>query len=110
MRVPLGEGIVLRTAAPGRGPRRCTATQSRPKHGRLTPTSLKASCCAPARAAGRLSTADRADPTPSEIRTWARNNNMHIPERGPIPTAVRQEWERSTAIQDPDINPPEVLG
>jgi hypothetical protein len=30
-----------------------------------------------------------------EIRRWARSVGMAVPDRGPIPAAVRQAWERS---------------
>jgi ERCC4-type nuclease len=46
-------------------------------------------------------TADRSGPTSAQIRTWARNNNIDIPGRGPIPTSVRRAWERSTSAQTP---------
>jgi hypothetical protein len=54
-------------------------------------------------------TVDRSGPTPAEIRTWARNTGIDIPERGPIPTSVRHAWERSTSAQVPEITQPGVL-
>jgi hypothetical protein len=60
--------------------------------------------------AAKPETVGRAGPAPAEIRTWARNNCIDVPERGPIPTSIRQAWERSTAAQPPDVSPPDVLG
>jgi hypothetical protein len=55
-------------------------------------------------------TVDRSGSTPAQIRIWARNNGIDIPERGPIPTSIRRAWEGSTAAEGPDISPPGVLG
>jgi hypothetical protein len=41
-------------------------------------------------------TAKRSGPNPAEIRTWARDNGIDIPDRGPIPVRVRRQWERAT--------------
>jgi ERCC4-type nuclease len=35
-------------------------------------------------------------PSPAEIRDWARRNAIDVPDRGRIPTSIRQAWERST--------------
>lgn len=40
-------------------------------------------------------------PPPAEIRDWARNNGIDVPDRGRIPAAIRQAWERSTSPPDP---------
>jgi ERCC4-type nuclease len=40
-------------------------------------------------------------PSPAQIRDWARHNGMDVPDRGRIPTSIRQAWERSTSPPDP---------
>jgi hypothetical protein len=40
--------------------------------------------------------AKRSGPKPAEIRTWAKENGIDIPARGPIPVRVRRQWERAT--------------
>ena len=40
-------------------------------------------------------------PSPAEIRNWAHQNGMDIPDRGRIPASIRQAWERSTSPLDP---------
>lgn len=42
----------------------------------------------------------KAGPSPAEIRAWARHNGLDVPDRGRIPAAVRQAWERSTRPAD----------
>ena len=48
--------------------------------------------------------------TPAQIRIWARDNGIDIPERGPIPISIRRAWELSTAVDGPGVSPPDVLG
>lgn len=38
-----------------------------------------------------------AGPTAAEIRAWARLEGLAVPERGRIPVAVRDAWERASA-------------
>ena len=40
-------------------------------------------------------------PSPAEIRDWARQNGIDVPDRGRIPASIRQAWERSTSPPDP---------
>jgi hypothetical protein len=40
-------------------------------------------------------------PSPAEIRDWARRNSLDVPDRGRIPTSIRQAWEHSTRPPDP---------
>ncbi len=40
-------------------------------------------------------------PSPAEIRDWARQNSIHVPDRGRIPASIRQAWERSTTSPNP---------
>jgi hypothetical protein len=40
-------------------------------------------------------TARRCGPNPTDIRTWAKDNGIDIPDRGPIPVRVRRAWERA---------------
>src|ERR1019366_300425 len=46
--------------------------------------------------------------TPAQIRIWARDNGIDIPERGPIPISIRRAWELSTAVDGPGVSPPDV--
>jgi ERCC4 domain/Lsr2 len=39
--------------------------------------------------------------SPAEIRDWARRNGLDVPDRGRIPTSIRQAWERSSSAPDP---------
>lgn len=41
------------------------------------------------------SMAPRRPPPAARIRDWARANGVDVPDRGRIPTAVRQAWERA---------------
>ena len=43
----------------------------------------------------------QAGPSPAEIRDWARRNGIDVPDRGRIPAAIRQAWERSTSPPEP---------
>jgi ERCC4 domain-containing protein/Lsr2 protein len=36
-------------------------------------------------------------PSAAEIRDWARRNRFDVPDRGRIPTSIRQAWEQSTS-------------
>ena len=40
-------------------------------------------------------------PSPAEIRDWARQNGIDVPDRGRISASIRQAWERSTTSSDP---------
>jgi hypothetical protein len=46
----------------------------------------------------------KTGPTPAVIRDWARRNGIDVPDRGRIPTAIYQAWERSMSPPDPDIH------
>jgi hypothetical protein len=37
----------------------------------------------------------KTGPSPAAIRDWARRNGLDVPDRGRIPTSIRQAWERS---------------
>ncbi len=42
----------------------------------------------------------QSDPSPAEIRDWARRHGLDIPNRGRIPASLRQAWVQSTSPPD----------
>jgi ERCC4 domain/Lsr2 len=45
----------------------------------------------------------KTDPSPAEIRDWARRNGIDVPDRGRIPASIRQAWQ-SSVNPAPDIH------
>ena len=45
------------------------------------------------RSGGRSTAGSGSGPTPKEIREWARENGHDVPDRGRIPTEVREAYD-----------------
>ncbi|MFE4579142.1 histone-like nucleoid-structuring protein Lsr2 [Streptomyces chartreusis] len=48
-----------------------------------------------AKSAGRSRRTSPDGPSAEELRTWARENNFQVNERGRVPAAIREAYERA---------------